>query len=65
VFTWGKSPEEAALNGLILENVAKMAWGTLMLDSDRKGIPDSLLNKHFRRKHGPDAYYGQKKGEDK
>ena len=66
VFTWGKSPEEAALNGLILEKVAKMAFGTLMLDAQRGGIPDSLLNKHFRRKHGPDAYYGQnKKGEKK
>ena len=54
------------LNGLILEKVAKMAWGTLMLDAHRGGIPDSLLNKHFRRKHGPDAYYGQnKKGEKK
>jgi L-ribulose-5-phosphate 4-epimerase len=65
VFTWGRSPGEAVLNGQILEYVAKMAWGTLMLDSDREGIPDSLLNKHFRRKHGPDAYYGQKKGEQK
>jgi L-ribulose-5-phosphate 4-epimerase len=66
VFTWGNSPEDAALNGLILENVAKMAWGTLMLDPDRTSIPDSLLNKHFRRKHGPDAYYGQnKKGDEK
>jgi L-ribulose-5-phosphate 4-epimerase len=64
VFTWGKSPGEAALNGMILENVAKLAWGTLMLDSDCEGIPASLLNKHFRRKHGPDAYYGQKKGEE-
>jgi L-ribulose-5-phosphate 4-epimerase len=66
VFTWGKSPEDAALNGLILESIAKMAWGTLMLDAQREGIPDSLLNKHFHRKHGPDAYYGQsKKGEEK
>ena len=66
VFTWGKSPEDAALNGLILENIAKMAWGTLMLDPQREGIPDSLLDKHFLRKHGPDAYYGQnKKGEQK
>jgi L-ribulose-5-phosphate 4-epimerase len=64
-FTWGKSPEEAALNGMILENVAKMAWGTLMLDTKRSRIPDSLLNKHFHRKHGPDAYYGQKNGEEK
>ena len=61
VFTWGRSPEEAALNGLILEKIAKMAWGTLMLDARSESIPDCLLNKHFRRKHGPDAYYGQKK----
>jgi L-ribulose-5-phosphate 4-epimerase len=65
VFTWGKSPEDSALNSLILENIAKIAWGTLMLDAGRGDIPDSLLNKHFRRKHGPDAYYGQKKGEEK
>lgn len=66
VFTWGGSPGESALNGLILERVARMAWGTLMLDAGREAIPDGLLNKHFRRKHGPDAYYGQKKkGEPK
>jgi L-ribulose-5-phosphate 4-epimerase len=65
VFTWGKSPEEAALNGMILERVAKIAWGTLMLDNRCEGIPESLLNKHFRRKHGPDAYYGQKKRGEK
>jgi L-ribulose-5-phosphate 4-epimerase len=58
-FTWGKSPEEAVLNASILENIAKMAWGTLRLDPKQKGIPDSLLDKHFHRKHGPDAYYGQ------
>jgi L-ribulose-5-phosphate 4-epimerase len=61
VFTWGRSPEEAALNGLILENVAKMAWGSLMIDARCKSIPKALLDKHFRRKHGPNAYYGQKK----
>ena len=66
VFTWGKSPEDAALNGMILEKIAKMAWGTLALNEGSKSIPESLLNKHFRRKHGPDAYYGQnKKGEEK
>ena len=64
VFTWGKSPEDAALNGMILEKVAKMAWGTLMLDSQSSSIPDCLLNKHFRRKHGPNAYSGQKKEEE-
>lgn len=66
VFTWGKSPGDAALNAMILEKVAKMAWGTLALDAGSKSIPESLLNKHFRRKHGPDAYYGQnKRGEKK
>jgi L-ribulose-5-phosphate 4-epimerase len=64
VFAWGRSPEKAVLNGMILENIAKMAWGTLMLDARMDSIPDSLLNKHFRRKHGAEAYYGQrKKGE--
>jgi L-ribulose-5-phosphate 4-epimerase len=66
VFTWGKSPEEAVLNSMILENIAKLAWGTLMLDAKREDIPDVLLNKHFYRKHGSNAYYGQaKKGEPK
>ena len=65
-FTWGKSPDEAVLNASILENIAKMAWGTLLLDPKQKGIPESLLGKHFHRKHGPDAYYGQNiKGEKK
>jgi L-ribulose-5-phosphate 4-epimerase len=63
-YTWGKSPEESILNSVILEYVAKMAWGTLMLDAEHERIPDSLLNKHFLRKHGTNAYYGQtKKGE--
>jgi len=61
VFTWGRSPEEAVLNGMILEKVAKMAWGTLALAPDCKDIPGYLREKHFRRKHGPDAYYGQKR----
>jgi L-ribulose-5-phosphate 4-epimerase len=66
VFTWGKSPEEAVLNGMLLESIARMAWGTLMLNARCEGIPDCLLEKHFQRKHGPDAYYGQKgRGEKK
>jgi L-ribulose-5-phosphate 4-epimerase len=64
-FTWGRSPGEAVLNSLILEKVAKMAWGTLMLNAQCEGIPRCLLNKHFQRKHGPDAYYGQKNKEAK
>ncbi len=64
-FTWGRSPGEAILNSLILEKVAKMAWGTLMLNAQCEGIPRCLVNKHFQRKHGPDAYYGQKNKEAK
>jgi L-ribulose-5-phosphate 4-epimerase len=66
VFTWGKSPAEAVLNSMLLESVARMAWGTLMLDAQCEGIPARLLEKHFQRKHGPNAYYGQKgRGEKK
>jgi len=66
VFTWGKSPGEAVLNGMLLESIARMAWGTLVLNTRCEEIPDCLLEKHFQRKHGPDAYYGQKsRGEKK
>ncbi len=66
VFTWGNSPGEAVLNGMLLESIARMAWGTLMLDAMCGEIPGHLLEKHFQRKHGPDAYYGQKeRGEKK
>lgn len=60
-FTWGKSPEEAVENSLILERVAKMAWGTILLNARCDKLPDYLLKKHYQRKHGPEAYYGQKK----
>ncbi len=60
-FTWGRSPEEAVENSLILERVARMAWGTLQLDTRGDRFPDYLLKKHYQRKHGPEAYYGQKK----
>lgn len=66
VFTWGKSPREAVINGMLLESIARMAWGTLVLNERCEAIPDCLLEKHFQRKHGPDAYYGQKgRGEKK
>jgi L-ribulose-5-phosphate 4-epimerase len=60
-FSWGKSPDEAVKNSLILEKVAKMALGTLCLNPECDNFPDYLLNKHYQRKHGPKAYYGQKK----
>ncbi len=61
-FTWGRTPDEAVKNSLVLEKVAKMAWGTLLLKQKCDPIPEYLLHKHHRRRHGPDAYYGQKKG---
>ena len=59
-FTWGKSPEEAVENAAVLENTAKLAFGTLLLNPDIKPISKFLLDKHFFRKHGEGAYYGQK-----
>lgn len=59
-FTWGDSPEAAVENNFVLEIVAKMALGTRQLNPNTKSLPDYLLNKHFSRKHGPGAYYGQK-----
>lgn len=59
-FTWGKTVEGAIYNSIMLEEVAKMAYITAMLDPHQKPIKQSLLNKHFLRKHGKDAYYGQK-----
>ncbi len=64
-FAWGKSPEEAVINSLALEKVAKMAWGTLLLTEKKLSFPKYLLEKHYLRKHGPKAYYGQKKGKGK
>ncbi len=61
-FTWGKTPDEAVQNSVALEKVAQMAWGTLLLNRECERIPGYLLKKHHRRRHGPDAYYGQKKG---
>jgi L-ribulose-5-phosphate 4-epimerase len=64
-FCWGRTPLEAVENNLILEKVAKMALGTLLTDPEKKPLPDYILKKHFQRKHGPDAYYGQKRGSEK
>jgi L-ribulose-5-phosphate 4-epimerase len=58
-FTWGSDPAEAAANATALETVAAMAGRTLALAPDRGPIDDALATRHFRRKHGPGAYYGQ------
>ena len=60
-FTWGKDALDAVRNNLILERVALMALQSIVLNPSIPKLPEYLLEKHFSRKHGPDAYYGQKK----
>ena len=59
-FTWGKDAAEAVHNAVVLEEVAKMAYRTEHLAHDAAPAPQVLQDKHFMRKHGPNAYYGQK-----
>jgi len=59
-FTWGDSPESAVANSIVLEEVAKMAFGTVALNPNAGPIPQDLLDRHYLRKHGKNAYYGQK-----
>jgi L-ribulose-5-phosphate 4-epimerase len=61
-FCWGKTPGESVEVSLILEKAAQMALGSLLLSPNMKPLPKYILDKHFQRKHGPQAYYGQKKG---
>ena len=60
-FVWGTSPQDALDNARVLEEVAEIAMHTLTLNPDVGLMPQTLLDKHFLRKHGPDAYYGQKR----
>ena len=60
VFTWGKTPEKAVENAVTLEEVAKMALFTEQLNKSTQKIKQHLLDKHYFRKHGKNAYYGQK-----
>jgi L-ribulose-5-phosphate 4-epimerase len=60
-FTWGKNAAAAAENAVILEELAKMALHTLALSPTLEPLPQHLLDKHFLRKHGANAYYGQGK----
>lgn len=59
-FTWGKDPAEAVHNAVVLEEVAKMAARAEALNPDIKETPQAMQDKHFYRKHGANAYYGQK-----
>ncbi len=58
-FCWGKSVTEAAHNAAILEELAHMAYLTVSIRADAASISETLRDKHFLRKHGPKAYYGQ------
>jgi L-ribulose-5-phosphate 4-epimerase len=59
-FAWGDSAIAALKNAIILEEVARIAFHTLLLEPSIGELPDALLKKHYMRKHGPDAYYGQR-----
>lgn len=59
-FTWGKNAGKAAENAVVLESVAEMALLTRDINPSVRPIPHHILNKHYMRKHGPNAYYGQK-----
>ena len=58
-FTWGKSPLDAAEHAVVLEEVAFMNWHTTQMRPDAGAVPQALLDKHYLRKHGRNAYYGQ------
>ncbi|SHH15623.1 L-ribulose-5-phosphate 4-epimerase [Chryseolinea serpens] len=58
-FTWGKTPEKAVYNSAVLESIAQMALYTEQINPKAPRLKDSLIKKHFERKHGPDSYYGQ------
>lgn len=59
-FAWGKSADDAVHNAVVLEEVARMAWMTVILNPSQNPIAEYLLDKHYLRKHGANAYYGQK-----
>jgi len=59
-FSWGKDAHDAVHNAVVMEEVAKMAWISRGINPQLQPIDSYLMNKHYLRKHGPDAYYGQK-----
>ena len=59
-FTWGKTGQAALDNAIILEELCKMAYLTKMLHPDNPPLKQTLVSKHYERKHGANAYYGQK-----
>ncbi len=60
-FTWGTDSHNAVHNAVVLEELAFMAWHNIMMNSGIQPMQQELLDKHYLRKHGANAYYGQKK----
>ena len=60
-FAWGKNPHQAVHNAVVMETVANMAYHAEQINPQGTPIEQYLLDKHYMRKHGPNAYYGQKK----
>ena len=58
-FTWGKTADKAVYNSAVLESIAQMAFLTEQINPQCARLKDSLIKKHYERKHGPDSYYGQ------
>ena len=58
-FTWGPTGHAAVYNSVMLEEIARMAWLTESLEPGARSLKSTLIDRHFGRKHGPDAYYGQ------
>lgn len=59
-FAWGKNSMDSVHNAVVMEEIAKMAFNTMMLNRKAEGVSQYLLDKHYYRKHGENAYYGQK-----
>ncbi len=59
-FTWGKDAKKAVFNSKLLEELGKMAYLTLGINPNAPRLKDALIEKHYKRKHGNNAYYGQK-----
>ena len=60
-FTWGTDPHNAVHNAVVLEELSFMAWHNIMMNPDISSMQQELLDKHYLRKHGANAYYGQGK----
>ncbi len=59
-FAWGETAAKAAFHAVVLERLARMLVHTVMVNPQAERVPQHLLDKHYQRKHGPNAYYGQK-----